>query len=192
MKTFAPLALAASLAASLGAGLVAAPAIAQDALTGDDARAFLEDVQPQAQQAVDAGEWQGIQSWMAENVADDAQLQFTGEIIATEGPSLTFSGSMEGSDLAAFAGRGMGGPQNGGMDVVTDYYLEVEVMATWELPNGQVAAAVAFYEHGAVAEGAGMPVSGAFSSATDCALRMEGAGEDLRIVLANCKIDANV
>lgn len=173
--------------------LSASPALAQDgALSADDARAFLEPLSEQAQEAVANGNWQGIQSWMAEHVADEAPIYMSGEFVSSKGPSMTFTGSMKGEDLQAFASRGMGGPQNGGMNTVEDYTLELRIMDIWELADGQVAAAVAFYEHGLIPEGADAPMTGAFSSATECALRMSGGGDDVKIELANCTIDANL
>lgn len=171
----------------------ALPAAAQDGgLTAEDARTFLEDVQPQAEQAVEQGDWEGVQNWLAQNIADDAPIYLTGNVLASEGPSIDFTSSMTGADLTRFAAMGMSGPSGNVTDVIDEYTLEVRIMDTWQLPDGKVAAAVAFYEHGAFKEGEGMPFSGPFSSATECALRMGGSADDIMIELAHCEVSSNI
>ncbi len=172
---------------------LALPAFAQDGdLTGDDARSFLDSIQPKAEQAVKDGNWKGVQDWMAEHVSDDAPIYMEGNVLFSDGPSMTFTGSMKGADLQKFVSMGMSGPQGNMLDMVEEYTLETRVMDVWQLPGGKVSAAIAFYEYGAFKSGDKMPFAGPYSAETTCALRMGGSADAVKIVLANCETNSSI
>ncbi|EKE45505.1 hypothetical protein OCGS_0595 [Oceaniovalibus guishaninsula JLT2003] len=182
---------------TLAAALLGATAAhAQDGgLTTDDVRNFLNPLADDAQQAVENGNWNGVQDWLSQHVADDAPLHFAGDVILSGGPSTTFTSSLTGADLKAFGQAALMGMQSDRQDMVEEYSLEVRVMDTWQLPDGKVSAAVAFYESGSLNAPEGMedsPLAGPFSSATTCALRMGGSADSPQIELANCKVDASI
>ena len=181
-----PLTAAAALA-------VALPAAAQESgLTSEDARGFLEAIQPTAEQAVEQGDWQGVQNWLSRHVADDAPVYMEGKVLSSNGPALSYSASMTGLDLQKFASMGMSGPQANMLDMIEGYTIRTRIMDTWQLPGGKVSAAIAFYEYGAFRAGDQVPFSGPFSSEAVCALRMGGSADDVTIELANCEIKSNI
>jgi hypothetical protein len=172
---------------------LALPAFAQDGgLSSEDARSFLEGIQPKAEQAVAEGNWQGVQDWMSRHVSDDAPIYIRGNFLLSNGPAMTFTGSMKGADLQKFVSMGMAGPHGNMLDMVEDYTLETRIMDTWQLPGGKVSAAVAFYEYGAFKGGDKMPFAGPYSAETVCALRMGGNADEIQIELANCETNSNI
>ncbi len=140
--------------AGLAAVAMATGALAQDdaqGLTEDDARSFLEAVSEDAEEAVGAGDWQGIASWMNEHVAEDAPVLMSGSFVLTGGPSGTYDLSLTGRDLSRMAQMtAFGQSQDGAMPAISDYEFMSNVQSTWPIAGGRVGVAVMFYETGQV------------------------------------------
>jgi hypothetical protein len=181
--------------AAIAALLTTSWAQAQESgLSEEEVRAFFDDMQEQMEQAVAAGEWKGIQSWMGAHLADGASLAFQGGINMRNGPVVSYAITFTGAALQHGHGMNMIGLQRM-IEALEDYALAVEVEEVTELPNGESSAEVSFRETGSfVPPEAGESTStegtarGAptFVSISDCNLRLSGSGDDARIELASC------
>lgn len=174
--------------------LAAAPAaLAQDTAGGlsvADAREFLDTVAGEAQSAADAGDWQGIATWMAEHVAEDAPVQIDGEFVTSGGPSGTYRMSLSGADLVDYAQMtAMHANATEMGDMLSDFRLETRVDGAWQVPTDKVSVAVTFYETGQIDPALGA-LGGVFSSMTECAMRLGGTADDVVIEVATCNVNS--
>lgn len=202
--------------AALAVVLLPAGAHAQDQeLSTDEVRQFFEDIGPEAEQAVAEGNWQGIQNWMQDHVADDANIAVQGSFIAGDGPTMSYQATMRGVDLkrASALHMSMTGPQMMG-PAIQDYAVDVSVESVTELSGGGIAADVMFREHGvldleALAEAAAQQAGGqqtagqqaggmpdlppealepkSFVDTSECSFRVARQDGDIVITLAACE-----
>lgn len=177
-----------------GAALTATAAFAQDSgLTEEDARGFVEPLAQQAEEAVASGDWKGIAHWISEHVAEDAPIALSGSVLASTGPALNFDAVMKGVDLAHYVEMTTGSQQTPFAGSIENYALATQVQSVWPIPGGGVAMSVAFYESGALAAPEGSDAetaTGAFSSATECALRLGGTPDAMVIEMARCHVQS--
>jgi len=178
--------------AAAALALSATAAFAQDnGLTEQEVRAFFAEVSSDAEAAVQAEDWEGIQNWIARHVTDDAAIALRGSLAITGGMVANFEVAMTGTHLERVTGMMMGSQQQMPMDMVEDYSLSTEVRSVNELPNGQASAQVMFHESGRLsppedAEHADLPEM-VFDALSACAIRLAPNANGPQIVNVMCE-----
>ena len=176
------------LAGAAALALAAPAAFAETHMSGpayQAAQDFAGQIQNQAQTAFEGGDYASLASWMAENVSDEANLHFSGEVVLSDGPTTEYNLAVSGDELAQLAESAMG---MGGMpgDLVEEYELNVQVNAAWDVPGDVSGAEIAFYESGTFGEREGIALpTGPFSSSTVCTMHLGGEDQS-QIVSASC------
>ncbi|HET7408811.1 MAG TPA: hypothetical protein VFJ13_01295 [Paracoccaceae bacterium] len=182
------------LTIAAAAALLTAPATAQDGLTEDRVRSFIDQSTEEAQLLVETGDWAGIQSWYEQRLSDTAQIAARATMLVQDGPTMTFSITMDAKDLQGFSG--MMGQAHGTQNPIEDFSLKADVRSVTELPDGGASAVVAFDESGvlvtpAVAGGSATP-SGemervVFQTSSTCNVRLAPDGDSVMIEMIACE-----
>lgn len=187
------------LASAVAAALLALPAQAQDALTEDAVRTFIDEAVADARKMVRAGDWAGILSWYETRLADSAQIVAHSAVQVKDGPTMTLSISMDAEDLRRFGGSMGAMPQGTAQNPIGEFDLQADLRDFMALPGGGASATVVFREIGTltapvVAQGsdaAGRQAAGepaVFQTTSTCNLRLSPgeAESDMLIEMLAC------
>lgn len=173
---------------ALALALAAPTALADTHMSGPAYQAahdFAGQFQEGMRTAFEGGDYTSLTSWMAENVSDEANLHFSGEVVLSDGPTTEYNLAVSGDELAQLAQSTMG---MGGMpgELIEEYELNVQVNAAWDVPGDVSGAEIAFYESGTFGEREGVALpTGPFSSSTVCTMHLGGEDQS-QIVSASC------
>lgn len=187
MKRMAVTAIAAVLALTGAAG-------AQDSLTEEEVRSFIEAMVEDGRQLAADADWSAMTGWIERYFAEGGGMAVRGSLVASDGPVVSYQIVADREDLMRFGSMMLSGPQGMG-EAIRDFSIGSEIQTVTVLPTGEAAAIVRFDEAGVLefpapqgAEGDAPPPIG-FYSVTECNLRMAKQGDETRITMAAC--DAN-
>jgi hypothetical protein len=172
---------------ALAALAVASAAAAQEAApTEPDVRGFVERLTERSRAVVAEADPAAMRDWVESTFAENARIAAEGSLVTADGPTVSYEIVAGREDLARLGGMMLAGPHAAGAGI-EDYALASTVDQVSELPGGGAAAVVRFVESGRIlpGEAAAMPPV-TFHTLALCDLRLEGAGEAVRIVIAAC------
>lgn len=170
-----------------------APGAFAQGLSASDVETFFDDLDERAEAAVEEEDWQGIQSWIADHISNDAALAMRGTVSVTGGPLASIEVTMRGADVERHANMMLG--QNGMTDRidVESYSLSTTVAGTNDLPNDQASARVMFHESGVIApmgEATQAMPEITFERISNCVVRLSPGDDGPQIVNMACEFVA--